>query len=206
MRLAVVGHGPGHTAKSALPAAHVQRKGLLCTNSSQPRNYLAIPGGGVFDVVHVNYGLHDLAAPCPPGTKGECEEHVDVDVYAVQLVEVWRRLSTVAKTMIWTTTTPAPNIAGVALNRTYANVVLYNAAALAALTSAVAPAPLRVNDLWKAMIDVCGAGYAHCALQRPVDVHLTPAGINVTAASVVASVLAALAPAGGGGALPVASA
>ena len=30
-------------------------KGLLCTNASTPNNYITIPGGGKFDVVHANW-------------------------------------------------------------------------------------------------------------------------------------------------------
>ena len=47
--------------------------------ASTPNSYFAIPGGGKFDVVHANWGLHDLVAACAPGEKGECEEHVDLE-------------------------------------------------------------------------------------------------------------------------------
>ena len=120
-----------------------------------------------------------------------CKEHVDIGVYGANLVEIWRRFSTIGKTLIWTTTTPVPNVT-TSLGRTYAAAEHYNAQALKSL-SAANPGGLLVNDLWGDMIAACGAGYTSCALQLPKNVHLTPAGINVTALSVFKSIMAALA-------------
>jgi len=38
-------------------------KGLLCTDSATPNNYLDF--SGTFDVAHIAYGLHDLVNCCP---------------------------------------------------------------------------------------------------------------------------------------------
>ena len=165
-------------------------KGLLCTNLTTKNNYLTYPGGGKFDVIHINYGLHDLVAPCPPGGTGECEEHVALPGYGANLVTLFQRFSTIGTKLIWTTTTPVPNVSSMPYGRTYANVTLYNAQALKSLQGAVSN--LLVDDLWGGMIAVCGAGYASCPLQLPKDVHLTSAGINATAQLAFQSIMAAL--------------
>lgn len=62
-------------------------KGLLCTNASVQNNYVNV--SGVFDVVHVNYGLHDLVT-CTDSP--ECQEHVDLATYGANLQVIFNRL------------------------------------------------------------------------------------------------------------------
>ena len=137
-------------------------KGLLCTNASTPNNYIAIPGGGVFDVVHANWGLHDLVAACPsPNVTGECQEHVDLvdGVYGENLVELYKRFSPVTKSFIWVSTTPVPNVT-TSMGRTYELAVAYNNQALEYLSAL--SGNLIVDDLWGAFIASCGAYYTSC--------------------------------------------
>jgi lysophospholipase L1-like esterase len=188
------------------------RHGLVCTNATAP-SYLAFEGK--FDLIHFNFGLHDLAnysAELPP---------LPLPQYGANLVEIYTRLSAHTPRVMWTTTTPAPDVP-TSYGRTYELVEEYNAEALRALT-AVAP-KLLVNDLFKAMIDSCGVRYKSCPLQvrigdalptllpraraparRPLDapfpppaqlpanVHLTPEGIAFTAAAAARDILRALA-------------
>jgi hypothetical protein len=61
------------------PPPCTRLQGLACTDPTIPFNYLNFTGGK-FDLVHFNYGLHDLVAACVNGTTGECEEHVPLEV------------------------------------------------------------------------------------------------------------------------------
>ena len=169
-------------------------KGMLCTNLATPNNYLNIPGGGSFSLVHFNYGLHDLVAACVPGGPGgECEEHVPLSppTYGANLVALYERFATIAPMVMWTTTTPVPNVT-TSMGRTYELAIQYNEQALMFLSSHT-PSGLLVNDLWSDMIAHCGVGYTSCDLQLPANVHLTPAGIAFTAQSAFKAITAALA-------------
>lgn len=148
-------------------------KGLLCTDPKTPNNYLNYTGGGLFDLVHVNYGLHDLVAACVNGSTGECEEHVNINPpdYGRNLVTLYHRFSTIAKKFMWTSTTPVPNVP-TSMGRTYQLAVDYNKQAYEYLSQA-SPAGLLVNDLWTNMIKHCGEEYKECDLQIKDNVHLT---------------------------------
>ena len=166
-------------------------KGLLCTSPAQPNNYLNISGNTKFDVCHLNWGLHDLVAACPPGGTGECEEHVDIPDYGKNLVTLYGRFKKACNSVIWVSTTPNPNIT-TSMNRTYDLVVDYNKEAKSALSSSIAPEVLLIDDLWADMISYCGAYYTSCDLQLPKNVHLTPKGQNFTAYRAFASIMSVL--------------
>ena len=161
--------------------------------ASTPNNYLAIPGGGQFDVVHANWGLHDLVAACEPGQSGECEEHVDISNgdYGNNLVALYQRFEPVAKQFIWVSTTPVPNVT-TSMGRSYELAVAYNKQALDYLSTFVS-GNLVVDDLWAAFVASCGAYYKSCALQQPANVHLTKAGEAFAAQHAFASIQAAIA-------------
>lgn len=159
------------------------RLGLACTNLTGP-GYLNFEG--MFDLIHFNYGLHDLAnysAALPP---------LPLPVYGANLQEIYTRFAKKGKKVMWTSTTPAPNVPQ-AFGRSYGRVVEYNAQALASLEAVSGgPGTLLQNDLWGAMVKHCGALYEKCDLQLPANVHLTPLGINFTATSASEAILAAL--------------
>ena len=168
-------------------------KGLLCTNASYPDNYLTIPGGGSFDLVHFNYGLHDLVAACEPGQTGECEEHVNLGgPYGRNLAELYRRFAAASRLVMWVSTTPCPNVT-TSMGRTYQLVQAYNAEALSFLEAAAKPGTLLQDDLWTAFIGQCGALYKTCPLQLPANVHLTAAGSAFAAKTAFDAITAALA-------------
>lgn len=120
----------------------------------------------------------------------ECSEHVDLDVYAENLVTLFKRWAPHGKTLMWVTTTPVPNVV-TSLGRTYANAIAYNAAALAVLQGAFGSS-LPVIDLWGAVIGSCGALYTSCPLQLPANVHFTPAGQQFLGEAMAAAILTAL--------------
>jgi acyl-CoA thioesterase-1 len=158
------------------------RTGLRCTNSSAP-SWLSF--AGTFDVIHFNFGLHDLA------NYGPTLPQLPLPDYERNLAAIYARLAARAKRVVWTSTTPAPDVPQ-PYNRSYALVEEYNAAALRALTAAAAPGKLLVDDLWSAFIARCGAHYTACPLQLPKNVHLTPEGIAFAAAEAEKVILAAL--------------
>ena len=162
-------------------------KGLLCTNVSTPGNWLNV--SGQYEVIHFNFGLHDLVDPGP----GEGKEHVPLSAYGANLAEIYRRLSAKAKHVMWTTTTPCPNVT-TSMGRTDAKVVAYNAQALTSLTAAAkaAGAKLLVDDLYKAVDDKCGKNYKTCVLQKPKNVHFQPAGCAFMGAEVAKSIEAVI--------------
>jgi hypothetical protein len=158
------------------------RTGLRCTNATG-ESYLNFTG--TFDLIHANWGLHDCANYSPELPT------LPLPIYGANLVELFSRLAKRSKKVMWTSTTPAPNVPQ-AYNRSYAAVVAYNAEARSVLRAAVAPAALLENDLWSAFIAKCGALYKSCPLQLPNNVHLTPEGIDFAAAAAAKDILAAL--------------
>lgn len=123
-------------------------KGLLCT---APDAYLNFTG--TFDVVHMNYGLHDLEN-CTTG----CPEHVDPDVYAANVVTLLTRWQPRAKHLIFALTTPVPDVV-TSYGRSYQLAVEYNAVAVAAIKKAFGDA-VTINDLWSVSDDGCMHGAA----------------------------------------------
>ena len=93
-------------------------------------------------------------------------ELVKLEQYAKNLAVIYERLAPRAKTIVWATTTPCPNVT-TSMGRTDARVQAYNAAALSALTAAAARAgtKLVVDDLYGAVIGYCGKDYKTCDLQ-----------------------------------------
>jgi len=94
--------GYGSDTKAILANAHVHTwhnggweaggqasntvKGLHCTNSSTPGNWLNFTG--TYDVIHFNFGLHDLA---------EDTENVELDQYGENLKIIYARLAARSK-------------------------------------------------------------------------------------------------------------
>jgi hypothetical protein len=73
--------------------------------------------------------VQNVHETCRPG---EGKEHVDIPQYGANIVEIYKRLSAKAKKVVWTTTTPCPNVT-TSMGRTDAKVNAYNAEAIASL-------------------------------------------------------------------------
>jgi len=169
-------------------------KGLLCTNTSTPGNWLNVTGGKQYDVVHFNFGLHDLVdAGSVSLDPAEGAVHVEIPQYKLNLAELYRRLSGIGKKLIWTSTTPCPNVT-TSMGRTDLKVRAYNDAAKEALAAAAAAAgrPFLEDDLYAAVEKYCGRDYKTCSLQRPANVHFEPAGCELMGRAVAQSVEDAL--------------
>jgi lysophospholipase L1-like esterase len=155
-------------------------------------NVLRIPtnagtsGNGVFqmdawlgkqkwDVVHFNFGLHDLKR------LSDGEPQVPIAMYERYLRLFVKRLKATGAKLIWATTTPVPE-GPVAPTRKPEDVGAYNAAALRVMKEN----GITIDDLYAFALPRLKE------IQQPVNVHFTNAGSEALAAQVAASIRKAL--------------
>lgn len=144
--------------------------------------------GGNWDVIHFNWGLHDLKHVKPGDPKGAASDspndppQATPEVYEKQLREIVGKLKATGAKLIFATTTPVPD-GKMAVYRTNADVIKYNEVA----TKIMKENEIAINDLYTFMKPKMAT------LQiQPANVHFTPAGSDALAKEVVASVKAAL--------------
>ena len=149
--------------------------------------WLAIDGGK-WDVIHFNWGLHDLKH-VKPGTNGVTASDLatdppqaTVEVYEKQLREIVAKLKATGAKLIFATTTPVP-AGAMKVYRTDTDAIRYNEAALRIMKEH----GIAVNDLY---------AFAKPQLEKiqiqPANVHFTPAGSEALAGEVVKAVRAAV--------------
>lgn len=142
-------------------------------------------GGGNFDVIHFNWGLHDLKhvdAKTKRNSNDPNDPHqADPAEYEKQLREIVGKLKKTGAKLIFATTTPVPE-GGVRPFRDPADVEKYNQIARKIMKEN----NIAVNDLYAAINPKLKQ------LQRPVNVHFSPAGSKFLAERVVESLEAAL--------------
>lgn len=130
-------------------------------------------GNGRWDVIHFNWGLHDLKYL-------EGEKQVPLDDYRQNLQKLVKRLKETRATLIWCSTTPVP--AGVSPARKNEDVIEYNG---------VAAKIMKENEISTDELYTFAEKQLE-GIQRPNNVHFTPAGSKVLAGQVARSILAAL--------------
>lgn len=135
--------------------------------------------GGPFDVVHFNFGLHDLKRVDALSGKGSNDpsapNQAALGLYTEQLRSITVQLLDSGATVIFATTTPVPE-GGVRPHRDPEDVRRYNAAAV----SIMSELGVRVNDLYSFVLPRLAE------LQRPVNVHFNAAGSEALASEVAA--------------------
>ena len=142
-------------------------------------------GDGKWDVIHFNWGLHDLKYMGPNGKnladpKGKDSfQQVPPDKYEANLKQLVARLKKTGATLIWRSTTPVPEGAA---GRVVGDSAKYNA---------IAKRIMDENDI--AIDDQ----YAFCMtkldkIQRPANVHFSAEGSMELARQAVAAITAAL--------------
>jgi hypothetical protein len=127
-----------------------------------------------WDVIHFNFGLHDLRLD-------DGKHQVPLPDYETNLRTIVQRLQKTGARLIWATTTPVPD-AEVKPPRRSADVIAYNAAAAKIMTESGIP----IDDLYELVKPRLAE------LQLPANVHYTLPGYNVLGHQVAESVLRAL--------------
>ena len=136
-------------------------------------------GAKPWDVIHVNFGLHDLKYLNAEGQLVSPEKGTliaDPAIYEANLRLLVQRLKATKAKVVWGQTTPVPSGA---TGRVAGSDTVYNAVARKVMTELDIP----INDL-HAVITSAPTG-----LQQPRNVHFTPAGYDALAAAVQKVVL-----------------
>jgi len=140
-------------------------------------------GKGKWDVIHFNWGLHDLKYVIPGSGKltlppeGKRVEHIDK--YAANLATLVKRMRKTGAKLIFATTTPVPEGCG---GRVAGDAKKYNAAAVMVMDAN----SVAVNDLYAFAMPRLKK------IQRSANVHFLPEGSKALATRVAASISKAL--------------
>ncbi len=141
-------------------------------------------GDGKWDVIHFNWGLHDLKYMDERGNLVAIEQgtqQVPIDQYEKNLDELVQRLKKTGAKLIWAATTPVPKGAQ---GRVPGDEVKYNAAAKRVMDKQ----GVAINDLHALAAQFTG----YKAIQMEKNVHFMKTGSVELAKQVVAHVLKAL--------------
>lgn len=143
--------------------------------------------GKKWDVIHFNWGLHDLKYLGPngenlaePGSPGS-HRQVSPEDYRKHLETLVAKLQVTGAKLIWRNTTPVP--AG-AKGRVTADVLVYNEIA----KDVMARAKIPTHDLYAYAFERLDR------IQKAADVHFTPEGSVILADDVVRAILETLHP------------
>jgi len=146
-------------------------------------NLSAWLGDKKWDVIHFNWGLHDLTVLLGQGgLKNDGSHLVPLDQYQKNLEELGRRLKLTGATLVWATTTPVPSADVAILYRKSSDAIAYNAVARKIMEEN----GIAIDDLYSFALPRLGT------IQKPANVHFTDAGSEELAKQVAASILAAL--------------
>jgi acyl-CoA thioesterase-1 len=142
-------------------------------------------GDKPWDVIHFNWGLHDLKYLGPNGQNlaspdaADSRQQVPSDQYEQNLRKLVARLQQTGATLIWCATTPVPQGAK---GRVVGDSVKYNQVAAKVMDEH----GIAINDLYsfaKQRLD---------DIMRPANVHFTPEGSQALAGQVAQAIEAAL--------------
>lgn len=169
--------------------ANVQRPPVNCGNTksglSQLDRWL---GDTSWDVIHFNWGLHDLCYRHPDSQAGGKRDKVNgvqdvsIDQYKINMEQLVQRLKKTGATLIWATTTPVPE--GEA-GRFAGDELKYNVVA----EKIMKQYGVMINDLYALAVGFDDA----CIWPSAGNVHFKPAGSAKFAAQVATKVEIALA-------------
>jgi len=140
------------------------------------RNLSGWLGEKKWDVIHFNFGLHDLTV-MPDGSF-----QVALDPYEKNLRMLVKELRTTGATLIWATTTPVPDASVEHLRRRRADVIPYNTVARKIMDEN----GITIDDLYTFALPRL------TEIQKPANVHFTDSGSEMLADRVARSILSAL--------------
>lgn len=144
-------------------------------------------GDREWDVIHFNFGLHDLKFMGPKGENladpadSTSHRQVPIEQYAVNLKRIAERLKQTGAVVIWRETTPVP--AG-SKGRIAGDAVDYNQAAAKAMS--------EVGDIQIDPMFMYANTDPIASLQKPANVHYTAAGSKALAQRAAESIRSAL--------------
>ncbi|NNE00393.1 MAG: SGNH/GDSL hydrolase family protein [Pirellulaceae bacterium] len=128
-------------------------------------------GDGNWDVIHFNWGIHDLRH------MGDGKRQVEPDDYEQNLRDLVAKLKATGATLIWASTTPIPS-GKLNPDRTFGDETQYNR---------IAKRVMQENDI--AINDLHGYVLPEFSrLQKPRDLHYTTAGSAYLAKRVAAQI------------------
>jgi lysophospholipase L1-like esterase len=139
-------------------------------------------GAGKWDVIHFNFGLHDLKYLDAAGQLAAPDKGKQVHTlaeYEANLRKIVARLKQTGAKLIWAATTPVP---GGSTGRVEDDAIRYNAVAARVMQEQ----GVALNDLHAYVKP------RQAQLQRPANVHFTDTGSAQLAETVVAHILPAL--------------
>jgi lysophospholipase L1-like esterase len=142
--------------------------------SNGVKNLSSWLGTGKWDVIHFNWGLHDLKQ-MPDG-----KIQIPLDEYEKNLRELVKTLKATGAKLIWCNTTPVPD-ADLNPPRKNADVIAYNNSARRIMEEN----HVAINDLYTITLPELSR------VQRPANVHFTPEGYEFLAKKVAADILKA---------------
>jgi lysophospholipase L1-like esterase len=140
--------------------------------------------GGKWDVIHFNWGLHDIKHQTSEGKPSALETdspQASLVVYEQQLKELVAKMKATGAKLIFATSTPVP-VGKIAPWRSDADAVSYNEAALRVMKDN----QVAVDDLYSIIKPRLPQ------LQQPSNIHFTKAGCQVLAAEVAKAIEKAL--------------
>ena len=138
-------------------------------------------GDTKWDVIHFNWGLHDIKHVRDGKLDASGELVATLEVYSKNLEELVKQLSATGAKLIWASTTPVPDGAA---GRVTGDEVRYNGVAEALMKKY----GVQVEDLYS-RVKPNLTNY-----QQPRNVHFTPEGSEFLAEQVAAEILKALEP------------
>jgi len=161
--------------RAALAAkANVHRPAANCGPTSRGLEQIdAWLGDGKWDVIHFNWGLHDLKYI-------DGKQQVPLDEYEKNLGKLVARLKRTGAKLVWCSTTPVPE--GCSPPRKNEDVLAYNAVAKKIMEAN----EVAIDDLYTFALEKLEK------IQRPANVHFTPEGSKVLAGQVARSIVDAL--------------
>lgn len=130
-------------------------------------------GSGKWDVIHFNWGLHDLRID------NGVSHQVPLEQYEKNLTELVRRLQEIGAKLIWCTTTPVPDGTK---NRRRGDEVKYNAVAKKIMDAH----GIAINDLYSFALPQLAK------IQLPANVHFTDEGSKILGQRVADAIQQAL--------------
>jgi acyl-CoA thioesterase-1 len=169
-----------HVQRLLKGTAYVEHPAANCRSTTEGlRDLDSWLGSEGWDVIHFNWGLHDLKYVDSEGRKVAVSvgtQKVPVEQYEKNLEELVIRLKKTGAKLVFATTTPVPEGAR---GRVKGDAARYNRVALEIMKRHSIPA----DDLYGLAMERLGA------IQRPRNVHFTePQGYEVLARQVTASI------------------